>query len=298
MRRRDGRQPLAADFEDFDITDNNNPVFGTSVITSNVWHHARGDVQRLPALPVPRRRARWVLSRDDAPHGSDSIQQPAIGTAWDAQTPTRVAAGRFAGQVDEARIWSVARTLAQIQSTMNTQITSPTADLLGRWAMNEGTGTTAANTAGSAGVNGTLQNGAAWTAGGSDRLAAAAGQQRVQLDGTDDHVDFGAGSAALGSNQFTLELWFKRTGDGRHRRRREAPPGPHQPSIPLISEGSLGEREGDHSMADVDFSWGSTRADRRAADRARTRSPPTSRTEAGAPGRRRTTGLGHAAVIR
>ena len=41
--------------------------------------------------------------------------------------------------MDEARIWSVARTPTQIQSTMNAEITSG-AGLTGRWGFNEGTG--------------------------------------------------------------------------------------------------------------------------------------------------------------
>ncbi len=36
----------------------------------------------------------------------------------------------------------------------------------------------------------------------------------MQLDGVNDHVDLGASSTSLGANQFTLELWFKRTGTG------------------------------------------------------------------------------------
>ena len=54
-------------------------------------------------------------------------------------TPT--AAGFFAGQLDEVRIWNFARTQAQIQASMGYEITSGTG-LLGRWGMNEATGTT------------------------------------------------------------------------------------------------------------------------------------------------------------
>ena len=45
------------------------------------------------------------------------------------------------GQIDEARIWNTARSQAQIAGSMNTEIGFPTAGLLGRWGMNEGTGT-------------------------------------------------------------------------------------------------------------------------------------------------------------
>ena len=42
--------------------------------------------------------------------------------------------------MDEVRIWNVARSQAQIQGSMNTEMTSPTANLAGRWGLDEGTG--------------------------------------------------------------------------------------------------------------------------------------------------------------
>ena len=46
--------------------------------------------------------------------------------------------------MDEARIWNVAADQSQIQSTMNSEITSGTG-LIARYGMNEGTGTAVAN---------------------------------------------------------------------------------------------------------------------------------------------------------
>ena len=63
-----------------------------------------------------------------------------------AQLATGVADGFFAGQIDEARIWNVARSLAQIQAAMNSEI-STAADLLGRWDLNEGFWTRSRRTA-------------------------------------------------------------------------------------------------------------------------------------------------------
>jgi hypothetical protein len=45
----------------------------------------------------------------------------------------------FTGLMDETRIWSIARTQAEIRSTINTKITSGTG-LVARWGMDEGTG--------------------------------------------------------------------------------------------------------------------------------------------------------------
>ena len=48
--------------------------------------------------------------------------------------------GFFGGMMDEARVWNRALTQAEIQSGMNQEITSGTG-LLGRWGLNENTGT-------------------------------------------------------------------------------------------------------------------------------------------------------------
>jgi hypothetical protein len=63
------------------------------------------------------------------PTRSDSIQHAALGTAM---TSTGVAAGFFAGTLDEARIWNVARTGPQILSGRDQQISTATG-LVGRW---------------------------------------------------------------------------------------------------------------------------------------------------------------------
>src|SRR6266498_2000483 len=152
---------LVADFEEGPSSGGtlglNHPVSGSTVITSNVWHHAAatydgqtwklyldGALDGTLTLSVPR------------PPRSDSIQHAALATAMNS---TGVAAGFFQGVLDEARIWNVARTQAQIQSTKDVEITSGTG-LLGRWGMNEGSGTVVGSSAGS--INGTTVGGPTW----------------------------------------------------------------------------------------------------------------------------------------
>ncbi len=156
---------LVADFEEGAGTGGtlglNHPVSGNTVITSNVWHHAAATYDGQT----------WRLYLDGAQDGtltlaaprpprSDSIQHAALATAM---TSTGVAAGFFQGVLDEARVWNVARSGAQIQSTMTSEIASPTPGLLGRWGMNEGSGTVVGDSAGS--TTGTAVNGPTWTSG-------------------------------------------------------------------------------------------------------------------------------------
>ena len=129
---------LAADFEEGvgGVTLGlNHPLLGTTVIQNNVWYHAAvtydGTTLRLYLNGV--QDASLVVGR---PTRSDSIQHAAIGSAL---TSTGVAAGFFGGTIDEARIWNVARSAAQILAGKDVEI--PTASgLLGRWGFNDACG--------------------------------------------------------------------------------------------------------------------------------------------------------------
>ncbi len=137
---------LAADFEEAQSGPSpslNHPVTGASVIaTDNTWHHGAATYDGII----------WKLYLDGNVDASATVSRPAntastvitaVGTSLNSVAlPTP--GGFFAGTIDEARIWSVARTQAQIQAAMNSEITSGTG-LLGRWGMNEGSGTVVGN---------------------------------------------------------------------------------------------------------------------------------------------------------
>ena len=135
---------IAADFEAIDdpadpTTGQNVPISGTTAITLNVWHHAAATFDgttwavyldgNLEASAIPGLHPR-----------SDSIQGVALGAMLMSTGPFTPTAGRFQGVLDEARVWSVARTQLEIQGTMNSELTSGT-NLVARWGLDEASGT-------------------------------------------------------------------------------------------------------------------------------------------------------------
>ena len=181
---------LVADFEDT-ATGMNHPVYGTTAVTANVWHHAA----------VTYDGSTWTLYLDGALDASltlagsptpryDSIQHAGLATAMTSAGVTG-AAGFFQGLLDEARIWNYARSLGEVQSTLNLEIPYPYGGLVARWGLDEGSGLVASDSSGS-GVAGTLTNGPVWVTGRSftadatppaapQNLVAAAGDGLVSL---------------------------------------------------------------------------------------------------------------------
>ena len=158
---------LAADFEAYPasgITSGQNyPVPGTNTpIVNGQWYHA--------AVTYDGATSTWKLYLDGAQVGTatapagalpryDSIQHFAIGAALNS---TGVRDGAFAGAIDEVRVWNFARSAAEIVQTKDLAIESAPG-LIGRFGLNEGTGTTTASSAG--GSSGTLTNGPLWSEG-------------------------------------------------------------------------------------------------------------------------------------
>ena len=137
----------------------NHPVTGVTPIANNVWYHAAAtyDGAKWQLFLNGVIEAELVVGR---PPRADSIQHAALGSAL---TSTGVAAGFFAGALDEIRIWNYALTAQEIADNKNLEIQAAPG-LLGRWGLNEGSGTAAADSSGS-GINGTLTNGPLWVAG-------------------------------------------------------------------------------------------------------------------------------------
>src|SRR5207249_11238350 len=135
----------------------------------------------------------------------------------------------FAGVLDEARVWNYARTQAEIGGTKNVEVPSEPG-LIGRWGMNEGSGTSVGDSSGS-GINGTATNGPIWvpgfvpgaagtatptapataTATPTPTPAATSTGTAPDFDGSNDYVRFGP-ARRRGAARLTIGAWVKREG--------------------------------------------------------------------------------------
>lgn len=166
----DANGKLCADFEQKNATNNgtayaagqNFPITGSTILQNGIWYHLAATFDATTAtwklyvngveetgVTIPIAPFVGVVPRDD------SIQGLGIGTTLNS---TGARAGFFQGVIDEARIWNVARTGAQISNNKDVKIVSGQAGMLARFGFDEGTGTVAAGTKsdGSAATSGTL----------------------------------------------------------------------------------------------------------------------------------------------
>jgi hypothetical protein len=125
---------IAADFEDT-VDGGNHPVVGTIAIPWGEWHHVAvsydGTTWRLYVDGVLD-----VQSEAGATPRADSIQHFALGTSMDSMGMPQ---GRFAGALDEVRVWNRARTDAEIaESARKTLVAGD--GLVARWALDEADG--------------------------------------------------------------------------------------------------------------------------------------------------------------
>lgn len=151
---------VAADFEEGSGGSSpglNHPILGVTPIQNGVWYH----------VAVTYDGASWCLYLNGTlenevyvgePPQSSSIQHAGLATAMNS---TGAPSGYFDGVLDEARIWDHARTLGEIRTTINEQVSAPQTGLVARWSLNEGAGTRAYGSAGTS-VRGNI-TGANWS---------------------------------------------------------------------------------------------------------------------------------------
>ncbi len=144
---------LAADFEDAN-TGLNHPAVGRTAIPVGVWQHAAVTFDGTAWTLYLNGNEEATLTTDGQIPENLSIQHAGLGTAMNS---TGAREGYFHGQMDEVRIWNTPRDLSDIQSALNSQITSAPG-LVARYAMDEASGNSILSSAGSD-VTGSMVNG-------------------------------------------------------------------------------------------------------------------------------------------
>jgi hypothetical protein len=206
---RESDDVLVADFEEGSGQSQpglNHPIAGTTPIQNDIWYHAAAtfDGATWSIYLNGNLEATANLGAGHLPQ-SASIQHAGLGTAMNSSgTPS----GFFQGNLDEPRIWNVARSQAQIQAGMSVEVLGG-AGLVARWGLNEGAGTLAGCSV-VGGPIGFLTNGPTWT---TDSTLPLSAESALRLGGTNGYVTFGD-ATALKLTQFTVETWFRRDGTG------------------------------------------------------------------------------------
>jgi hypothetical protein len=108
----------------------------------------------------------------------------------------------FNGNLDEIRVWNVARSEAEIKTNMYKEIGTHT-NLKAYYKMSNGTGTSLTDNSGNSNT-GTLTSGPVWKASG----CFAGSRQALDFDGLNDYVNIPANSE-YNTNMFTVEFWVK-----------------------------------------------------------------------------------------
>ena len=206
IRSTDNR--IGADFEDT-VNSGNHPAFSNGTIPVDCkWHHV--------AVSFNDTTGNWKFYIDGVLDNTVNIGvfHPRTASMVNVSFGSGVNSGNtangfFNGSMDEVRIWNRVRTDAEVLSGMSIDIIDAP-NLMRRYGMNEGSGTTAANSASGGAGNASLINTPVWNVGNSQKGS-------FDFDGVNDFVTFGAApslNSTLANPSFTLEAWIKIEGSG------------------------------------------------------------------------------------
>ncbi|NCR21969.1 MAG: hypothetical protein GPJ27_08630, partial [Microcystis aeruginosa L111-01] len=123
--------------------------------------------------------------------------------------------GYFKGEIDEVRVWNVAKTQAQIQTYYNRNLTGKEQGLAGYWNFDETSGNTV-NDLSSNNNNATLINGIQRTVANSNPITRPEGKA-LYFDGVNDYINMGVKPSFKVSTNLTLEAWINPQQDSRTR---------------------------------------------------------------------------------
>lgn len=131
-----------------------------TVVTDGNWHHVALVVDRTTGTACTLYldgNVESTASNASVTTSTDNVYNIGIGAAYSSST---TAGNYFTGQIDEVRVWNIARSSSQIKNNMNNNIVVTDPNLAGIWRLNDGDtgGTTAANLSSTMGINGKLKN--------------------------------------------------------------------------------------------------------------------------------------------
>jgi hypothetical protein len=127
-------------------------------VSANAWHHAAATLDATSRI--------LTLYLDGLEVAEISVPTASTGNTSPVVIGRSGPAGDYwDGELDDIRIWNVARTPAEIAANYTTAFASPPAGLVANWHFDEGTGTSATDSAGADDQNATLHGGASWAVG-------------------------------------------------------------------------------------------------------------------------------------
>lgn len=143
-------------------------------------------------------------------NGSTSNTNSSMPATMSANTQTVKIANRtssshyFNGYIDELRIWSITRTQAEIKSNIfNKNLSNAAAGLIAYYQLNEGSGTTTANScSNTTGINAALINSPLW-----NNSPVQFSSNSLSFDGVDDEVTIPNHSSLNITSAITIEAW-------------------------------------------------------------------------------------------
>lgn len=197
---------LVADFED-NATSKNHSVTSAATIPMNTWTHvgASFDVASQTWRLFIDNNAAEVFTLTGGPFTPQSLSDVSACIGSTLNNAGGIRQGFFNGRIDEVRIWNTALTVLDAG-----ELTSTPANLVGRWALDEGSGSVVSNTVVN-GPSGTLVRNSEWVSGFN--VTDSTTDASIRFNGVHDYVSFGA-APSLNSTSFTLEAWIYREGAG------------------------------------------------------------------------------------
>ncbi|MCK6484591.1 MAG: hypothetical protein HUU22_17690 [Phycisphaerae bacterium] len=173
----------------FYLRDGNNMVFSRSIsanIYDGQWHHIAWRV-----LDAVNNNMEVYVDGGLHPQIEGLSQSPVNFPDWTRFLTIGAANNRgtieawFNGQIDDVRLWAVARTQVQIFANMNLSVAPNTPGLYAAWRLDDGAGTTALDLNGV--YHGTLVGGPSWI--DSSPCAVPCGPADINCDGVLDMAD-------------------------------------------------------------------------------------------------------------